>query len=280
MSDSAKYYKTLELPPGASLRRVKEQFRALAKAYHPDLYPYDSDYRDRCEDKMRRINEAYQYLRKFAPEEDEDAAQSTYGGAWGYKPDDPAQGRPQPGRRKTARPAPPPEPQQPPPYRPEPEPELTPGEPGIRPWDGRTASKAKWGPIRDVPKDEPDFPGLWQVTGGFLLAIASLVAIFFLPSPASNTYFETVRVITSVACIYGAYFSVARGSWEIALILILLAISLNPILPVRMSHEDWKIFNFIAPGGLAYAWFILFEREAKLAHRKAIQAKPKKKRAS
>jgi curved DNA-binding protein CbpA len=55
------YYQTLELPPNASPRRIKEQYRKLAKLYHPDRTsnPNKKAY---FTEKFREINTAYEAL--------------------------------------------------------------------------------------------------------------------------------------------------------------------------------------------------------------------------
>jgi DnaJ-class molecular chaperone len=55
------YYDILGLPPNASPRRIKEQYRKLAKAYHPDKL-IDSANKAYFEDKFKEVNEAYEAL--------------------------------------------------------------------------------------------------------------------------------------------------------------------------------------------------------------------------
>ena len=52
-------YSALELAPGSTLEQVKEQYRRLAKANHPDLNPQD---RSGSEERLRRLNAAYAVL--------------------------------------------------------------------------------------------------------------------------------------------------------------------------------------------------------------------------
>ena len=56
-----KYYQILELPLDASPRRIKEQYRKLAKLYHPDRLS-NSHEKARLEAKFKEINEAYEAL--------------------------------------------------------------------------------------------------------------------------------------------------------------------------------------------------------------------------
>ena len=55
------YYEVLGLPPNASPRRIKEQYRKLAKTYHPDKL-MDPAEKARFEEKFKEINEAYEAL--------------------------------------------------------------------------------------------------------------------------------------------------------------------------------------------------------------------------
>ncbi|GAA0728083.1 DnaJ domain-containing protein [Clostridium malenominatum] len=54
-------YEILEIKEGASKEEVKRAYRELAKKYHPDQYG-NNPLRDLAEEKMREINEAYDYL--------------------------------------------------------------------------------------------------------------------------------------------------------------------------------------------------------------------------
>jgi len=56
-----RYYKILGLPPNASPRRIKEQYRKLAKTYHPDRL-MDPAEKAHFEEKFKEINEAYEAL--------------------------------------------------------------------------------------------------------------------------------------------------------------------------------------------------------------------------
>ncbi len=52
-------YEVLGVSPGASQEEISKAYKKLAKKYHPDLHPGDKD----AEEKMRKINEAYNILR-------------------------------------------------------------------------------------------------------------------------------------------------------------------------------------------------------------------------
>lgn len=56
-------YEVLEINENASKDEIKKAYRTLAKKYHPDQYG-NNPLKDLAEDKMREINEAYDYLIK------------------------------------------------------------------------------------------------------------------------------------------------------------------------------------------------------------------------
>ncbi|MBU5592847.1 DnaJ domain-containing protein [Clostridium sp. MSJ-4] len=56
-------YEILGIKEGSSEEEIKKAYRELAKQYHPDQYG-DNPLRSLAEDKMREINEAYDYLIK------------------------------------------------------------------------------------------------------------------------------------------------------------------------------------------------------------------------
>ena len=55
------HYQTLELPPNASPRKIKEQYRKLAKLYHPDCTA-NPEKKAHFAEKFREINSAYEAL--------------------------------------------------------------------------------------------------------------------------------------------------------------------------------------------------------------------------
>jgi DnaJ-class molecular chaperone len=52
------YYAILGVPQDSSIRQIKRTYKKLAKDWHPDLHPKDSD----CRTKIQEINEAYEVL--------------------------------------------------------------------------------------------------------------------------------------------------------------------------------------------------------------------------
>ena len=58
-----KYYFLLGLKPGASPAELKAAHRDLAKVWHPDRFLHDPHLRQKAEQKLKEINEAYDQLR-------------------------------------------------------------------------------------------------------------------------------------------------------------------------------------------------------------------------
>jgi len=52
------YYKVLEIPSSATAKEIKKAYRKLARKYHPDLNPNDSE----AELKFKHVNEAHEVL--------------------------------------------------------------------------------------------------------------------------------------------------------------------------------------------------------------------------
>ncbi len=56
-------YRLLELDPGASDVEVKRAHRDLTKVWHPDRFGHDASLRQKAEEKLKAINEAYETIR-------------------------------------------------------------------------------------------------------------------------------------------------------------------------------------------------------------------------
>jgi hypothetical protein len=64
----ADYYAILELDPGASREEVRNAYIDLVKVWHPDRYQAESArLRERAEEKLRQVNEAYERIRSGTP---------------------------------------------------------------------------------------------------------------------------------------------------------------------------------------------------------------------
>lgn len=55
------YYGTLGVSPRSSADEIRERYRFLAQAYHPDKFP-DPRNKERAEAEFKRVQEAYQVL--------------------------------------------------------------------------------------------------------------------------------------------------------------------------------------------------------------------------
>jgi curved DNA-binding protein CbpA len=55
-------YRILGLPPGAPLADIKHAYRDLAQVWHPDRFAHDPRLRDKAQENLKRINDAYQTL--------------------------------------------------------------------------------------------------------------------------------------------------------------------------------------------------------------------------
>ncbi len=54
-------YEVLEIKEGASTEEIKKAYKEMVKKYHPDQYG-NNPLRDLAEEKLREVNEAYDYL--------------------------------------------------------------------------------------------------------------------------------------------------------------------------------------------------------------------------
>ncbi|MGE5628702.1 MAG: J domain-containing protein [Solirubrobacterales bacterium] len=77
-------YEILGVKETASKDEIKKAYRELAKKYHPDQYGANP-LKDLAEDKMRELNEAYDYLMKNASDSSNFSSGSSYGGSTSYQ---------------------------------------------------------------------------------------------------------------------------------------------------------------------------------------------------
>jgi hypothetical protein len=61
--DTTQAYRMLGLAPGATVDEVKTAYRDLAQVWHPDRFPDNNRLREKAEQNLQRINEAYALLR-------------------------------------------------------------------------------------------------------------------------------------------------------------------------------------------------------------------------
>ncbi|HUO85392.1 MAG TPA: J domain-containing protein [Thermoanaerobaculia bacterium] len=62
MRPTADHYRLLDLQPGASDDEVRRAYRELVRVWHPDRFGQDPTLRERAEEKLKRINEAYRII--------------------------------------------------------------------------------------------------------------------------------------------------------------------------------------------------------------------------
>jgi DnaJ-domain-containing protein 1 len=64
-ADRKRWYRTLELQPGADLREVRRAYRRLLLQYHPDRHANDPDKLKAATEVTRRLTEAYNGLTRY-----------------------------------------------------------------------------------------------------------------------------------------------------------------------------------------------------------------------
>jgi hypothetical protein len=65
--DPRRAYRVLGIAPGATPEEVKRAWRDLAQVWHPDRFPPDSRLRQKAENNLKRINEAFAVLETYQP---------------------------------------------------------------------------------------------------------------------------------------------------------------------------------------------------------------------
>ena len=58
-----RHYRVLGLPPGAPQAEVKRAYRDLAQVWHPDRFIDNDRLREKADNNLRKINEAYEKLK-------------------------------------------------------------------------------------------------------------------------------------------------------------------------------------------------------------------------
>ena len=64
-ADRKKWYRTLELEPGADLPAVRKAYRRLMRTYHPDRFANDPEKLRAATEMARRLTEAYNGLSRY-----------------------------------------------------------------------------------------------------------------------------------------------------------------------------------------------------------------------
>lgn len=65
MSEMDKYYQILGLNPGASEEEIKQAYKDLVNVWHPDRFPNNQRLREKANEKLKEINEAYEKLKSY-----------------------------------------------------------------------------------------------------------------------------------------------------------------------------------------------------------------------
>jgi hypothetical protein len=76
--DADKAYELLGVKPGVSNRELKAAHRDLAKVWHPDRFLHDPPLREKAQEKLKEINEAYELLKSGKTPRPAPAAQTVY----------------------------------------------------------------------------------------------------------------------------------------------------------------------------------------------------------
>lgn len=87
MSSTNNPYDILGVNPGASQEEIKKAYREQAKKYHPDKYA-DNPLKDLADDKMRKVNAAYDQLSKTGS-----SGNNQYSSGYGANPYQPNYGQ-------------------------------------------------------------------------------------------------------------------------------------------------------------------------------------------
>ena len=83
-----KWLKVLGLAPGASEQAVKDAYRDLVKVWHPDRFGNDARLREKAEEHLRELNEAFAHLEGYRVPRSEPASSPRPGGATADRPPD------------------------------------------------------------------------------------------------------------------------------------------------------------------------------------------------
>lgn len=65
---SEPHYQVLEIEVGASQADIKQAYRDLAKVWHPDRFPGDLKLQQKAEERLKKINAAYEFLKSYQPQ--------------------------------------------------------------------------------------------------------------------------------------------------------------------------------------------------------------------
>lgn len=72
-------YQLLEVDAGASQPEIKQAYKDLAKVWHPDRFTDDPRLQQKAEEKLKRINAAYAFLKTYDPKSAQNGASAAQG---------------------------------------------------------------------------------------------------------------------------------------------------------------------------------------------------------
>jgi len=62
VDDISEHYRILDLTPEATQDEVKRSYRELVKVWHPDRFANDPNLQKKAQEKLKRINVAYERI--------------------------------------------------------------------------------------------------------------------------------------------------------------------------------------------------------------------------
>lgn len=62
------HYQVLEIEAGASQADIRQAYKDLAKVWHPDRFCSDATLQQKAQEKLKRINAAYEFLKSYQPQ--------------------------------------------------------------------------------------------------------------------------------------------------------------------------------------------------------------------
>jgi GUN4-like/DnaJ domain len=68
MTEPQIHYQVLEIEVGASQDDIKQAYKELAMVWHPDRFSDNLKLQKRAEEKLKRINAAYEFLKSYQPQ--------------------------------------------------------------------------------------------------------------------------------------------------------------------------------------------------------------------
>ena len=76
MRELSEFYRVLEVDPGASLDEIRESWRDLVQVWHPDRFRDNPRLHQKAEERIKRINTAYETIKNGGPLEGARASSS------------------------------------------------------------------------------------------------------------------------------------------------------------------------------------------------------------